>query len=196
MRTCFLDNGFQMRTFIAIDCNNKEKIYAIQQDLLKYLPNFDNVLRPVKFENLHFTLFFLGEIDNNQIDLIRIKLNEIEFEKFTVNYRKLGVFPSFKFPKVIWIGIDYTSEKKLTSLYELVKVKIEHLGFRADKQFKPHLTIFRVKNIETNLEQYFNKYNNAAIIDFSDMIDKIQFKKSELLPTGPIYSNILTVFSK
>ena len=90
-----------MRTFIALDCNNKEKIFAIQQDILNNFPNFHNILRPVKFENLHFTLFFLGEIDNNQIDLIQNKLNEIEFEQFKVNYSKLGFFPSFKYPKVI-----------------------------------------------------------------------------------------------
>ncbi|MGE0243825.1 MAG: 2'-5' RNA ligase family protein, partial [Nitrososphaeraceae archaeon] len=70
------------------------------------------------------------------------------------------------------------------------------IGFRADKHFKPHLTIFRVKNIETNMEQYLNRYKNDANIDFSDIIDKIQFKKSELLLTGPIYSNILTIYSK
>ncbi len=185
-----------MRTFIAVDCNNKEKIYTLQQDILNYLPNFHNILRPVKFENLHFTLFFLGEIENNQIDLIRNKLNEIEFEQFEVNYSQLGVFPSFKYPKVIWIGVDHISEQKLVSLYELVKIKMDQIGFKADKYFKPHLTIFRVKNIETNMEQYLNRYKNDANIDFSDIIDKIQFKKSELLSTGPIYSNILTIYSK
>ena len=185
-----------MRTFIALDCNNKEKIFAIQQDILNNFPNFHNIPRPVKFENLHFTLFFLGEIDNNQIDLIQNKLNEIEFEQFKVNYSKLGFFPSFKYPKVIWIGVDNVSEQKLTSLYELVKIKIEQIGFKAAKKFQPHLTVFRVKNIGTNMEQFLNKYKKNTNINFSDIIDKIQFKKSELLPTGPIYSNILTVYLK
>jgi 2'-5' RNA ligase len=95
-----------MRTFIAADCNNKDKIYMIQQDLVRYLPEFPNILRPVQFENLHFTLFFLGEIDDNQVHLIRDKLNEIEFEQIEINYRKLGVFPSVEYPKIIWIGIS------------------------------------------------------------------------------------------
>ncbi|HET7642259.1 MAG TPA: RNA 2',3'-cyclic phosphodiesterase [Nitrososphaeraceae archaeon] len=185
-----------MRTFIAVDCNNKEKIYSIQQDLLIYLSNFHSILKPVKFENLHFTLFFLGETDDNQVDLIRNKLNEIEFKQFEISYRKLGVFPSIKYPKIIWIGVDTLSEQKLSALYELVLSKMKQIGFRADKHFTPHLTIFRVKNINTNMEQYLNKYKNDANIDFSDIIDKIQFKKSELFSTGPIYSNILTIYPK
>jgi 2'-5' RNA ligase len=185
-----------MRTFIALDCNNKEKVYSIQQDLLIYLSDFHSILRPVKFENLHFTLLFLGEIDNSQVDLIRNKLNEIEFEQFEISYRKLGVFPSIKYPKIIWIGIDTLSEQKLSSLYGLVLSKMKQIGFRDDKNFKPHLTIFRVKNINTTIEQYLNKYIYNANINFSDIIDKIQFKKSELFSTGPIYSDILTIYPK
>jgi 2'-5' RNA ligase len=34
---------------------------------------------------------------------------------------------------------------ELNSLFELVKFKMEQIDLRPDKQFKPHLTIFRVK---------------------------------------------------
>ena len=185
-----------MRTFIAVDCNNKEKISNLQQNILKSFPNFNSLLRPINIENLHFTLFFFGEIEGKQLELITNKMNEIVFERFEINYRKIGVFPSFKYPKVIWIGIDDKSERELNSLFELVKFKMEQIGFRPDKQFKPHLTIFRVKKPIANLEQYLNKYNNDVSIDFSDIIDKIHIKKSELFSSGPVYSNILTIFAK
>jgi 2'-5' RNA ligase len=58
------------------------------------------------------------------------------------------------------------------------------------------LTIFRVKRPIANLEQYLNKYNNDVSIDFSDTIDKIYIKKSELFSSGPVYSNILAIFAK
>jgi 2'-5' RNA ligase len=73
---------------------------------------------------------------------------------------------------------------------------MEQIGFKPDKQFKPHLTIFRVKRPIVNLEKYLNKYNNDASIDFSDIIDKIHIKKSELFSSGPVYSNILTIYAK
>jgi 2'-5' RNA ligase len=185
-----------MRTFIAVDCNNKEKISNLQQNILRSFPSFNDLLRPVNIENLHFTLFFFGEIESKQLELIINKMNEIVFENFEVNYRNIGAFPSFKYPKIIWIGIDEKSERKLNSLCDLVKFKMEQIGFKPDKQFKPHLTIFRVKRPIVNLEKYLNKYNNDASIDFSDIIDKIHIKKSELFSSGPVYSNILTIYAK
>ncbi|HET9806199.1 MAG TPA: RNA 2',3'-cyclic phosphodiesterase [Nitrososphaeraceae archaeon] len=185
-----------MRTFIAVDCDNKEKISNLQQNILESFPNFNNMLRPVNIENLHFTLFFFGDIENKQLELITNKMNEIVFEKFEINYRKIGAFPSYKYPKVIWIGVDDKSESELNSLFELVKFKMEQIGFKPDKRFKPHLTIFRIKRPIANIEQYLNKYNNDISIDFSEMIDKIHIKKSELFSSGPVYSNILTIFAK
>ena len=185
-----------MRTFIAVDCNNKEKISNLQQNILRSFISFNDLLRPVNIENLHFTLFFFGEIGSKQLESIINKMKEIVFENFEINYRKIGAFPSFKYPKVIWIGIDDQSERKLNSLFDLVKFKMEQIGFKPDKQFKPHLTIFRVKRPIVNLELYLNKYNNDVSIDFSDIIDKIHIKKSELFSSGPVYSNILTIYLK
>ena len=184
-----------MRTFIAVDCNNKNQISNLQQNILKSFPDFNSSIRPVNIENLHFTLFFFGDIENKQIELISNKMNEIVFEKFEINYRKIGAFPSFKYPKIIWIGVDEKSERELNSLFELVKFKMEQIGFKPDKQFKPHLTLFRVKRSIANIEQYLNKYNDVSI-DFSDIIDKMYIKKSELFSSGPVYSTILTIFAK
>ncbi len=184
-----------MRTFIAVDCNNKNQISNLQQNILKSFPDFNSSIRPVNIENLHFTLFFFGDMENKQIELISNKMNEIVFEKFEINYRKIGAFPSFRYPKVIWIGVDEKSERELNSLFELVKFKMEQIGFKPDKQFKPHLTLFRVKMPIANIEQYLNKYNDVSI-DFSDIIDKMYIKKSELFSSGPVYSNILTIFAK
>ena len=184
-----------MRTFIALDCHNKEKIFILQQKILKSFANFNSSIKPVNIENLHFTLFFFGDIENKHLELISNKMNEIVFEKFEINYRKIGAFPSLKYPKVIWIGVDEESEKKLNSLFELVKFKMEQIDFRPDKQFKPHLTLFRVKRPIANIEHYLNKYNDISI-DFSDLIDKIYIKKSELFSSGPVYSNILTIVAK
>jgi len=185
-----------MRTFIAVDCNNKEKISNIQQNILQSFPNNTRLIRPVNKENLHFTLFFLGEVEKKQLELISNKINEIEFEKFEIKYRKIGVFPSIKYPKIIWIGLDENGERKLNSLYELVKMKMEQIGVRPDKPFKPHLTLFRVKGPIANMEQYLNKYCNQSYIDYYDLIDKLHIKKSELFSSGPVYSNILTNFAK
>ena len=183
-----------MRTFIAVDCNNKEKIWNIQQMILNSLPRLDGTIKAIDPENLHFTLFFFGEVDDKKAERIKNKMNEITFQGFEIIYKKIGVFPSYKFPKVIWIGLDDNSTKKFNSLFELVKLKIEQIGFKPDKQFKPHLTLFRVKRPIANIEEYLSKHTEVTA--GSEIIEKIHIKKSELFPSGPVYSNISTVFAK
>ncbi len=182
-----------MRAFIAVDCNNKEKILSIQQMIRTSLLHLNGNIKPTLPENLHFTLFFFGDIDDTTVERIKQKINEIRFEEFEISYKKIGVFPSYKQPKVIWIGLDDNSTKKLNALFELVKSKMEQIGFKPDKQFKPHLTLFRVKRPIGNIEEYLSKHSD--LIGGSEIIDKIHIKKSELFPSGPIYSNILTVFA-
>ena len=102
-----------MRTFIAVDCNNKEKIWNIQQMILNSLPRLDGTIKAIAPENLHFTLFFFGEVDDKKVEKIKNKMNEITFQGFEIIYKKIGVFPSYKFPKVIWIGLDDNSDKEI-----------------------------------------------------------------------------------
>jgi 2'-5' RNA ligase len=70
---------------------------------------------------------------------------------------------------------------------------MEQIGFKSDKQFKPHLTLFRLKRPIRNIEEYLSKYRD--LIGGSEIIDKIHLKKSELFPSGPVYSNISTVYA-
>ena len=182
-----------MRTFIAVDCNNKEKILNTQQMIRNSLLHTNGNIKPTLPENLHFTLFFFGDIDDTTVERIKHKINEIRFEEFEISYKKMGAFPTYKQPKVIWIGLDDNSKKKLNSLFELVKCKMEQIGFKPDKQFKPHLTLFRVKRPIGNIEEYLSKHSD--LIGGSEIIDKVHIKKSELFPSGPVYSNISTVLA-
>ncbi len=182
-----------MRTFIAVDCNNKGKIRDMQQMILTSIPSLNEAIKVIDPQNLHFTLFFFGEVDDKTVEQIKNKMNEITFQGFEIIYKTIGVFPSYKFPKVIWIGLDENSTKKLNSIFELVKIKMEQIGFKPDKQFKPHLTLFRVKKPIANIKDYLTKYTD--FIAGYDTIDKIHIKKSELFPYGPVYSNISTVFA-
>jgi RNA 2',3'-cyclic 3'-phosphodiesterase len=181
--------------FIAIDCNNKEEISNIQQMILNSIPSINGkILKAVDPGNLHFTLFFFGEVDDKSVEQIKNKMNEITFQSFHIIYKQIGAFPSFKFPKVIWIGLDENSTRKLISIFELVRFKMEQIGFKPDKQFKPHLTLFRVKKPIANIKNCLTKYTD--FIAGSDKIDKIHLKKSELFQSGPVYSNIMTIFAK
>ena len=183
-----------IRAFIALDVSNTIGIEKLQQELACDAGWGRHEASPVKSHNLHFTLIFLGDIRLDSISKIQNKLSELQFEPIRINFTGIGGFPNSNFVRVVWVGVDADSYKKLTSLAEQVVTKMSELGFRQDKPFSPHLTIFRLKarNLKLGTELLY-KYGKK---EFGSYVgDKIHLKRSELTPSGPTYSNIFTVSS-
>ena len=91
-----------MRTFVAIEISNNDilqKISSLQKSI-----HFK--AKPVKINQIHFTLQFLGEIDQEKCEKVQDVLNTITFSQFDLSLKGVGGFPNLKNPRVIWIGID------------------------------------------------------------------------------------------
>ena len=178
-----------MRTFVAIEVSDKDVLNSIH----KIRTELNIKAKPVKLSNMHFTVQFLGEVSEEMIRKISDALSGIEFFTFSINLASIGVFPNPNSPRVIWIGTN-SGVNELEKLAETIRTKLSHLGFSPDKKFKPHVTIFRIKNkiegISSKLEK-FSSYNFGKQI-----ISEIKFKKSELTPNGPIYTDLLVVKGK
>ena len=188
------NNLNNIRAFIALDVSNTIRIEKLQQELAYDAGWGEHEASPVKSHNLHFTLIFLGDIRLDSISKIKNKLSELQFEPIRITFTGIGGFPNSAFVRVVWVGVDVDSCKKLASLAEHVVRKMSELGFRQDKPFSPHLTIFRLKgrNLKLGTELLY-KYGKE---DFGWYVgDKIHLKRSELTRSGPIYSNIFTVNS-
>ncbi len=176
-----------MRTFVAVEvCNENvlNSIAKIQSDL-------DIRATPVNMHNMHFTLLFLGEITEDAVNNVKKSLSSIIFKPIQVSFTHLGAFPNPKFPRVIWVGIDDVAAKQLVELACQVEQKLGPLGFRSDKPFKPHLTIFRVKNREEGISDKIAKHSKTSL--GTDTITEFKFKQSVLTSNGPIYSDLLVV---
>jgi 2'-5' RNA ligase len=178
-----------MRTFVAIEVNNKDvlnSIYKIQTEL--------NIkAKPVELHNMHFTVQFLGEVSEETIEKISDALNSIEFSSFSISFMSIGVFPKPNFPRVIWIGTD-DGVNELEKLAEMIRSKLSHLGFSPDKKFKPHVTIFRVKNKIEDLPSKLEKFSSCSF--GKQLVSEIKLKKSELSNQGSIYTDLLVVKGK
>ena len=73
-------------------------------------------------------------------------------------------------------------------------MKLKEVGFENNKKFKPHLTIFRVKNKINDISVMMKEYQN---IEFGiQIVSKIKVKRSVLSPKGPEYSDLLEVDAK
>ncbi|MBE44687.1 MAG: RNA 2',3'-cyclic phosphodiesterase [Thaumarchaeota archaeon] len=181
-----------MRTFVAIEVSNHEAV----QNMLGFQKAFLETgisAKPVEANHLHFTLMFLGEINNAMLESIKSKLSDIKFEPIYVTYMGVGVFPNPKSVRVIWIGVDNDSASKLINLVKEVESRLNILGFKNDKPFKPHLTLFRIKYKIRNFDAIMNFKDKKF---GTDTLSTIKIKKSELTPSGPIYRDLFSVGSK
>ncbi len=173
-----------MRTFVAVEISNEDIINSIK----KFQTKIDIDAKSIDSKNLHFTLQFLGEISEEILQKIIQALHKIEFSSFDVNLQGIGTFPKLKFTKVIWIGTDDNGGNNLIQLSKKVENVLEHLGLFADKPFKPHITVFRIKK---KIGDITKELGSQKMIDFGiQKVTSIKLKKSELTSNGPIYSNL------
>tara|TARA_Y100000996_G_scaffold32768_1_gene23128 strand:- start:486 stop:1025 length:540 start_codon:yes stop_codon:yes gene_type:complete len=176
-----------MRVFIAIEISNEEILEKIQT----FQKNVKIDAKPTRVEQIHFTLQFLGEIDDAKCEQIKDLLNEISFSEFDVSLKNVGGFPNLRNPRVIWIGLEKVGAEKLIDLANEIGTKLTKIGFEKDKKFKPHLTVFRVKK---RIENASSIMENFEAMEFgTERISKIKLKKSVLSPKGPEYSDLLEV---
>ena len=178
-----------MRTFVAIEVNNNNVLDSIQQVQSK----LNIKAKPVELHNMHFTVQFLGEISEEMLRKISDVLNGIEFSTFLVTFASIGAFPKPNSPRVIWVGVN-DGVKELEKLAETIRSKLSDIGFSPDKKFKPHVTIFRVKNKIEGLSSELEKFSSYSF--GKQEISEIKLKKSELTPNGPIYTDLLVVKGK
>ena len=173
-----------MRVFVAIEISDSDTLDSIE--------NVQNKLEvkagAVSRQNMHFTLQFLGEISENMIDKIRNELKKIIFSEFDIQVSGIDAFPNSKNARVIWVGIKNPGAETLIQLAKKVENALMPLGFKQDKPFKPHLTIFRIKKKNEDLSKDLKRFREY---DFGKMkISSIKLKQSRLTPSGPIYSDI------
>ena len=176
-----------MRTFVAVEITND----VILKEIEKIQKSLMIKAKPIDVKNLHFTLEFLGEITESINEDVQKALKSIDFEPFTLSFRGIGAFPKPKFPRVIWIGTDDIGGNKLKELACKVEDALSPLGFKSDKPFKPHVTIFRIKSKIGDITKDLERFQNIEL--GSQQVSQIKFKKSVLTSDGPVYSDLLEV---
>lgn len=185
-----------MRAFIAVDVLSEAIIAKLQNDILSTAGWNRRDVKPVDPRNFHFTIIFLGEISDEDIEKIKEGLTGLQFEAFAITYTGVGGFPEPSHARVIWVGIDSQGAQRLTNLANDVITEMSELGFRPDKPFSPHLTLFRAKSSSSylNAAEISSKYQGRTFE--SEIINKVHLKKSVLSPSGPTYSNVYTIEAK
>lgn len=177
-----------MRTFIAINFEEDviNNLYKSVGKIRKELEALGYVVKWVPKENCHLTVRFLGEVSTTKLEEIKGAISKLELLQFRLVLKDLGVFPEYRNPRVLWAGIEGEVEK-LYSLYKKVSEALKVIGILPeDREFRPHLTIGRVKiKGRGDIRGIFEKHSaNWG----SSKIRELVLYESKLLPEGPLYT--------
>jgi RNA 2',3'-cyclic 3'-phosphodiesterase len=141
----------------------------------------------VEPENLHFTYFFLGDVESGLAGRIANDLKGITgIYEFSLELRGLSAFPDRRNPRILYMGIYNSDGIIIKKQKEMESVLGKH-GFEAEKRkFKPHLTLARIKSSEREFGSMIEEYSER---DFGKMSGfSIDLINSKLTSGGPIYS--------
>lgn len=167
----------QIRSFISINIPKKvkEKVKKVQEKLPEFIG------KTTEIKNLHLTLKFLGEIDEEKIEIVKERLRQIKLKRLNVQIGNLGIF-SEKFIRIVWLHIT-DCEK----LQKEVDEKLKDI-FEKEERFMSHLTIARVKKCDR--EKFLEELKKIKVPKIEFEIDRFYLMKSKLSLGGPKYEVI------
>jgi|WetSurSiteA1Bulk_404760.scaffolds.fasta_scaffold00196_12 RNA 2',3'-cyclic 3'-phosphodiesterase len=183
------------RIFIAIDIVPSPKLKE-DYELVRYRMRLERI-NWVQVDNLHITLNFLGDTEEEMLPDIMDRLQDIANGKqpFGLTLRSFGVFSSLRDPRVIWIGCDPCPE--LVQIKKELDYCLSGFGFVPENRaFSPHLTLGRVKAIrqQNQLAQLISLYKE--VVFQKQPVDRIVMYESKLTPEGAAYIPLQVSFLK
>jgi 2'-5' RNA ligase len=181
-----------IRAFIGVTVDPIviQKVSDVAAELKVDMPG----LRWVAAENLHFTLKFLGPIQEEQIALVVNALDQAvrPFPRFTINAKGLGVFPDLKRARVLWVGLEGSNLRALASR---VEAALEPLGFPPESRaFAPHLTIGRWRQFDGSSEKLGKVLEQWRGYEFGrSTVESVTLFQSVLDRHGAVYHPMRTI---
>jgi 2'-5' RNA ligase len=182
-----------IRTFVAAELTEpfREKVADIQTGLAAKRLN----IRWVRPENVHLTLVFLGDIHPRVLDDIHQAVTETarRFAPIHLTAGGLGVFPGIRRPRVVFLGLTGEIEplRRLRASLSSALEKVPALDYRVEKRpFKAHLTLGRVKGRIDSRKLAIAMDGLQKIPAAPLTIDTIHVFKSDLRPSGAIYTKL------
>ncbi len=177
-----------IRSFLAIEIPRTilKKIEEVQEDLKSSRAD----VRWVSPDKIHLTLKFFGNIDESRIDPIvkSIEGSIRTTSPFSLKVRGVGAFPHLKNPRIIWMGL-VDGKEVLVSFQKQLERELEKIGFEPEERaFHPHFTLGRMRS-SRGREELAGRMERHKEEEFGDFqVERIILFKSDLKPTGPIYT--------
>jgi len=173
-----------MRLFLGIPAS---------KDLKEQISNFYGSKKPfkaswVKFENLHITLKFLGEMEEKKAKYI---IESFENILKPLKYKELpfegaSSFPNENKPRVLFL--KFKEDNELFEYQKSLEEIFEREGFKKEeREFKAHLTLARFKFPPNpfDFKKHLQDLSKVKFLPF--LVSQIVLFESILKPEGPTY---------
>ena len=179
-----------VRAFLAIPLPRQlqESIRVIQTELQASIAE----ARWTRPENLHLTLHFFGEIEQETLEKLKVSVLSVKGcqRPFQVEVKGLGAFPDPYRPRVIWLGLKPRGQ--LEQLHRATEPCLSQAGLTTDSRpYSPHLTIGRLLGGKLDLTELFSSMQQKTIEPLT--VDRLILYESRLRPEGAQHIPLLTV---
>lgn len=178
-----------VRTFVAVEAGPAVRAHAAR--LIEQFSAAGAGVKWVAPENLHLTLKFLGDVEQQDIPRVceAVQRAVAEIPPFEFEIRGAGAFPNLRRPRTIWLGAG-RGEDQMADLAHRVDKALQKLRFpREDRRFQAHLTIGRVRTPAPELAELAEMLGAAADAEVGTMaVEEAVVFSSDLRPTGPVYA--------
>ena len=197
-----------IRAFLAVELSQElqAELATVQRDLKRRIePEMkrDTRISWAKPASIHLTIKFLGDMDEQVIDSMLVAVEQTVGSQIPVNVplERLGAFPRPQSPRVLWVGPSENWERggeatRIAEIHGAIEQACEGLSFlRETRPFSPHLTLARIKVGERHVGVALAR---IGVLDLpislgSLAVESVVLMKSELKPTGSVYTKLWEV---
>jgi RNA 2',3'-cyclic 3'-phosphodiesterase len=197
-----------IRTFLAVELSEtlRADLTTIHLELKQRLGReLSKAVRVswVQPASLHLTVKFLGDIDEQLVGPMQKAMENVltSHRAIEIPLDRLGVFPRLQQPRVLWVGPSEQWEKsqdatRLALLHKAIDDCCGSLNLAPDtRPLSPHLTLARIKEGGRDFGQLLAR---SGVLDKPLLVglmavDAITLMKSELKPTGSVYTKLWSV---
>ena len=188
-----------MRLFIGVELDGAVRAAAadVAERLRQRLARAEPRLRArwIAPENLHITLWFIGEVPDPRAEAIQDALTRpFGAPAFPLAIAGCGAFPPSGAPRVLWIGVG-EGASGMRRLYGEVGERLAPLGYRPEERpYAAHLTIARIREPVPGSSRAVREILAALPAECgTSHVAAVTLFRSHLSPKGAAYEPLLRV---
>ncbi len=179
-----------MRLFLALEvpAEIREALRRLQEELRGRSEGW----RWTRPDGFHLTLRFLGDVADGAVEAQRSVWRDVAARgrALRVVFRGVGVFPSERSPRVLWVGVvEEPAAGQLAALAAAFEEAAVSAGFEPEgRPFRPHLTLARASGRGRPVLRRVGEPMELGAARFEEVV----LFRSVLSPGGAIYASLET----